>query len=249
MNNIAAYPAAEKAAEKFENLYTRLRRKEGRMYTDEEVALLPVIHNSHPLLNEWRIRKNSCRALLSYVKQRDNIVSVLEVGCGNGWLSAKIAGAADVEVTGIDVNTPELEQAKRVFKKIPGLHFINGTLQADELKDKKFDMILFAASIQYFPSLKEVVTPALDKLTLQGEIHIMDSPFYLQQEIESARQRSKEHFNRMGFPEMTDHYFHHSIAELDDFQYKVLHHPHSWRNKLSIKKNPFYWITIKNRYS
>ncbi|HMU11404.1 MAG TPA: class I SAM-dependent methyltransferase [Ferruginibacter sp.] len=245
MNNIAAYPAAEN----FEKLYTRLRRKEGRMYADEEVMLLPIIHNAHPLLNEWRIRKNSCRALLGYIKQRDNIVSVLEVGCGNGWLSAKIAGAADVEVTGIDVNTPELEQAKRVFKKIPGLHFINTTLQAEELKEKKFDMILFAASIQYFPSLKEVVTLALEKLTLQGEIHIMDSPFYGQPEIEPARQRSKEHFNRMGFPEMAGHYFHHSIAELDDFQYKILHHPHSWKNKLSIKKNPFYWITIKNRYS
>lgn len=245
MNKIAAYPAAEK----FEKLYTRLRRKEGRMYTDEEVALLPIIHNSHPLLNEWRIRKNSCRALLSYVKQRDNILNVLEVGCGNGWLSAKIAGAADVEVTGIDVNTPELEQARRVFKKIPGLHFINTTLQVDELKDKKFDMILFAASIQYFPSLREVVTLALEKLTLQGEIHIMDSPFYHQSEIELARQRSKEHFSRMGFPEMAGHYYHHSFTELDDFQYKILHHPHSWKNKLSIKKNPFYWITIKNRYS
>lgn len=245
MNHIAAYPAAEK----FEKLYTRLRRKEGRMYTDEEVALLPIIHSSHPLLNEWRIRKNSCRALLSYIKQRNNIVSVLEVGCGNGWLSARIAGAADVEVTGIDVNTPELEQARRVFKKIPGLYFINGTLQADGLKDKKFDLILFAASLQYFPSLKEVITLALDKLTLQGEIHIMDSPFYGQSEIESARQRSKEHFSRMGFAEMAAHYFHHSIAELDNFQYKILHHPHSWKNKLSIKKNPFYWITIKNRYS
>jgi len=245
MNNTATYSTSEK----FEKLYTRLRRKEGRMYTDDEVSLLPAIHSTHPYYREWIIRKNSCRALLSYVKQRSSILNILEVGCGNGWLSARLASAADVEVTGVDVNTPELEQAKRVFKKIPGLNFINGTLQADELKDKKFDMILFAASIQYFRSLEQVISASLEHLTLLGEIHIMDSPFYLQHEMEAARQRTKEHCNRLGFPEMAGHYFHHNISELENFQYKILHHPHSWKNKLSIKKNPFYWITIKNRYS
>lgn len=173
MNNTATYSTAEK----FEQLYIRLRRKEGRVYTDDEVAGLPVIHNTHPYYREWIIRKNSCRALLSYVKQRSNILNILEVGCGNGWLSAKLASAADIEVTGLDVNTPELEQARRVFKKIPGLDFINGSLQADELKEKKFDMILFAASIQYFQSLEQVINTSLEHLTLQGEIHIMDSLF------------------------------------------------------------------------
>jgi len=245
MNNTTTYPTAEK----FEQLYFRLRRKEGRMYSDDEVSVLPFIHSTHPYYREWNIRKNSCRALLSYVKQRSSILNILEVGCGNGWLSAKLASAADIEVTGLDVNKPELEQARRVFKKIPGLNFINGTLPSDELKDKKFDMILFAASIQYFQSLEQVINTSLEHLTLLGEIHIMDSPFYLQQEIEAARQRTKEHYSRIGFPEMAGHYFHHNISELENFQYKILHHPHSWKNKLSIKKNPFYWISIKNRYS
>lgn len=250
MSTIVPYHTMKDAsASGFEQLYTRLRRQEGRMYTDDEVALLPFIHNSHPLLREWNIRKNSCRALISYIKQRENILNILEVGCGNGWLSAKLADAADVEVTGLDINTEELEQAKRVFKRIPGLDFMNGTLQADELKDKKFDMILFAASIQYFPSMKHIINASLEHLTLLGEIHIMDSPFYGQQEMEAARQRTKDHFNGMGFPEMARYYFHHSISELGDFQYKILHHPHSWKNKLSIKKNPFYWISIKNRFS
>lgn len=241
--------ATRSATGNFEQLYTRLRRKEGRMYSDDEVSLLPVIHHSHPYYKEWVTRKNSCRALMSYVKQRSSILNILEVGCGNGWLSAKLASVADVEVTGIDINAAELEQAKRVFKKTPGLNFINGNLQAEELKDKKFDLVLFAASIQYFPSLEQVINHSLERLTLLGEIHIMDSPFYLQQETESARQRTKEHYRRLGFPEMAEHYFHHNISELDHFQYKILHHPHSWKNKLSIKKNPFYWISIKNRYS
>jgi len=235
--------------ENFEELYVALRRKEGRLCSDEELAFLPYIHTSHPYYKEWVIRKHSCRALINYVKQKENFTNILEVGCGNGWLCARLADAVDAEITGIDVNTVELEQARKVFRRIPDLNFLNGSLMSGELNEKKFDLILFAASIQYFASLPAVINAALDHLTLQGEVHIMDSPFYHPQEKEEARQRTKEYYSNMGFPEMSRHYFHHSLSDLNDFQYKILHHPHSWKNKLSIKKNPFYWISIRNKYS
>lgn len=242
-------PSVHIAPGEFEQLYIRLRQKEGRVYTDEEVAILPFVHNAHPHYKEWLIRKHSCKALASYIKQRPTVSEVLEVGCGNGWLTAQLAKATGVETTGLDINTEELEQAKRVFYRIPNLRFIQGSLQSELPDDEKFDMIIFASSIQYFSSLKEVINHAIEHLTLLGEVHILDSPFYLQPEIEPARQRTKSYFRSMGFAGMADHYYHHTLNELDSFQYKILHHPHSWKNKLSIKKNPFYWITIKNRYS
>lgn len=232
----------------FEQLYIGLRKKEGRVYSDDVVAHLPYIHISHPHYKEWLIRKHSCKALLSYIKQKDTVLNILEVGCGNGWLSAQLAKNIDVEVTGLDINTKELEQAKKVFGGIAGLNFINGSLRSEHLKDKKFDMIILAAAIQYFPSLKQTITLALEYLTLLGEIHIMDSPFYQPQELEAARQRTRAYYDELGFPEMAAHYHHHRLTELDTFQYKILHHPFSWKNKLAIKKKPFYWITIKNRY-
>ena len=171
------------------------------------------------------------------------------MGCGNGWLAAQIAKGVDADVTGIDINTVELEQAKRVFYRLPGLSFIKSSLESDALKDKKFDLIIFAASIQYFSSLKQIINIAVEHLTLQGEVHIMDSPFYQQQELAAARQRTRAYYSALGFAQMAEHYHHHTIAELETFQYKILHHPLAWKNKLSIKKNPFYWISIKNRYS
>ncbi len=233
----------------FEHLYIQLRQKEGRVYKDEEVEALPIINKEHRHYKEWIIRKNSCRALLNYVKQRNHFLSILEVGCGNGWLSAQLATAKAIKVTGLDINSKELEQAERVFENKTNLKFIKGSLQSELPKDEKFDMIVFAASIQYFPSLKQIVTLAVERLTLLGEIHIMDSPFYQQHEMEAARQRTKEYYSGLGFPQMTGCYYHHTINELDTFQYKIIHHPHSWKNKLTIKKNPFYWISIKNRYS
>ena len=242
-------PITHTAPNEFEQLYICLRQKEGRIYSDEEVAVLPFIHNTHPHYKEWAIRKHSCKALLNYIKQKGNVLNILEVGCGNGWLSAKLAKEIDVKVTGLDINTKEMEQAKRVFNMVPGLNFIYGSLQDDFLKEEKFDMIVFAASIQYFQSLKQTINLAIEHLTLLGEIHIMDSPFYQQPEIETARQRTKAYYSSVGFTEMADHYYHHTFTELETFQYKILHHPHSWKNKLSIKKNPFYWIVIKNHYS
>lgn len=232
----------------FDQLYFDLRQKEGRIYSDADVATLPFIDGSHPCYHEWSIRKHSLKALLSYIERKDIFSTILEVGCGNGWLSARIAKGAGAEVTGIDINTYEIEQAARVFNHIPGLHFINTSLQDESLQDQKFDMILFAASIQYFPALKPVIQTAVEHLTLQGEVHIIDSPFYLPQEVAAARQRTREYFASLGFNDMCAHYHHHRLADLDSFQYKILHHPNSWKNKLSIKKNPFYWIVIKNRY-
>jgi ubiquinone/menaquinone biosynthesis C-methylase UbiE len=239
---------APSAEEGFAKFYSLLRKKEGRIYTDADVATLPFIYASHPHYNEWVIRKHSQKALVSYIKHKNTIATILEVGCGNGWLSAGMAKAIDAEVTGIDINTYELEQAKRVFKNIPNLNFVHSNLQSDSLKNEKFDMILFAASIQYFPSLKQIIQIAIEHLTLQGEVHIMDSPFYQLQETAAARQRTKEYYTSLGFEAMADHYYHHHLAEMENFQYKILHHPNSWKNKLSIKKNPFYWISIKNRY-
>jgi len=232
----------------FDQLYFRLRRKEGRIYTDEEVAILPFIHTRHSHYTEWNTRKHSQKALISYLRHKNTFTNILEVGCGNGWLSSRVAKAIDAEVTGLDINTYELEQAKRVFNNIPNLNFINGSLQNDDLKEEKFDMILFAASIQYFPSLRQIIEIAIEHLTLQGEVHIMDSPFYQTEETVAARQRTIEYYKTIGFAAMADHYYHHNLSELEDFRYKILHHPNSWKNKLSIKKNPFYWISIKNRY-
>jgi ubiquinone/menaquinone biosynthesis C-methylase UbiE len=235
-------------AEKFDKLYLQLRQKEGRVYTDEDVATLPFIYTSHPHYSEWLIRRHSQKALISYIKHKNTFTNILEVGCGNGWLSARIAKAVDADITGLDINNYELQQAKRVFKNVPNLNFINGSLQSESLEDQKFDMILFAASVQYFPSLKQLVQIALEHLTMQGEVHIMDSPFYQLQEIAAAKQRTRAYYEGLGFAAMTVCYHHHTLAELENFQYKILHHPNSWKNKLSIKKNPFYWIAIKNRY-
>ena len=229
----------------FEQLYLALRQKEGRIYKDEEVSLLPYISNTHPQYDEWKIRTRSFKKLLDYIKHRPVGLSILEVGCGNGWLAARLAAAKAI-VTGIDINKTELEQAERVFHKQAGLNFKYGELRNGVLGDEKFAMIIFAASVQYFSPLKEIIDQAIKHLEPGGEIHILDSRFYSQDELMAARQRTKDYYDSLGFPQMANHYYHHSMKALDQYNYTILRDPYSWKNKLPGAKNPFYWVVLKN---
>jgi ubiquinone/menaquinone biosynthesis C-methylase UbiE len=230
----------------FEKLYISLRKKEGRIFTEKEIRKLPDVSKTHAHFKEWKMRKSSCNKLLKYVKRKEHFCNILEVGCGNGWLSAQLSEITKGEVTGIDINTIELKQAKKVFASKRNLSFITGDIRNGIPGDKKFDLIVFAASIQYFKSPEEIINNALQYLTLQGEIHILDSHFYLPEKIFAARQRTKKYFSEIGFPEMSRYYFHHSLRDLQSFNYRLFRNPHSWLNKISFRKNPFYWVIIEN---
>jgi ubiquinone/menaquinone biosynthesis C-methylase UbiE len=228
----------------FEELYLTVRNKEGRFYTDEEVAQLPSIYEIHPYYHEWEMRKRSANRLMAYLQKKNKPLSILEIGCGNGWLSAKLAGLKDTLVTGIDANLPEIEQARRVFSDTSA-RFIYGNFNADAFgKHLKFDVIVFAASFQYFPSAKAILQEAMQLLNPDGEVHILDTHFYTTEGAKSSASRSKNYYSNMGVAEMASHYFHHSLIGLEGFNYKVLFDPNNMMNRL-MKKDVFYWVMIK----
>jgi ubiquinone/menaquinone biosynthesis C-methylase UbiE len=219
----------------FADQYLELRLKENRLYSDEEVKRLPLIQRSHPHFNEWKIRKRSARRLFRYLKKKKMPLKILEIGCGNGWLSALLAKHPSFAVIGTDINRFEIEQAERVFKS-GNLKFILS--QPDNiLLNDKYDIILFAASIQYFSPLKKITELALSALNTGGEIHFIDTHFYHPGEIEAAKERTRNYYHEIGFPEMNRHYFHHSSEELQDFNYTYI------RNKWL--KTRFPWVIIK----
>ncbi|MBD0365847.1 MAG: class I SAM-dependent methyltransferase [Flavisolibacter sp.] len=225
---------------KFEQQYISLRQKEGRLYTDEEVKRLPVVHHKHPLKKEWVARKKSCDRLIHYLLQKRKPLNILEIGCGNGWLCHQLSKIPDTSITGIDINELELNQAKRVF---PALSFLYGDLR-EGITTGKFDVIVFAASFQYFDSVDEILQCCFEHLKENGEIHIIDTHFYSREASVQARIRSCEYFASKGIPEMSKYYFHHALSELDGFNYTVLYDPKKLFNKL-FGRNPFRWICIR----
>ena len=230
----------------FAQQYFLLRKSEGRIYSDKEVAGLPEIDKEHKHFYEWQVRKDSSNRLVRYLIKKQKALNILEVGCGNGWLSAKLSVIPLSRVTGIDINGEELNQAKRVFNQIENLEFINSSLQEEMFSYRELDIIVFAASIQYFSSLEKLLNKALQILKPGGEIHIIDSHLYKQNEIDAARSRSNNYYKAIGFPGMGEQYFHHSFDQLRLFNYDILYDPNSIINKLKKNKNPFYWICIRD---
>lgn len=231
----------------FETLYILTRKREGRMYTDEEVAGLPLISPSHVHAAEWDLRKRSAQKLIDHLKKKKKALDILEIGCGNGWLCHRLASATGNRVIGTDINFTEIEQAARVFRHIPNLHFIYASADADIFREGKFDCIVFAASIQYFESLRRTLQNTIALLKPGGEIHIIDSFFYRRPALLAARQRSRHYYEKLGLPEMSRYYHHHTLEDLEGYRYIVRYDPNSFFNKISRSKNPFYWIVIRQK--
>jgi SAM-dependent methyltransferase len=210
---------------------------------------LPIVSPQHRYYKEWIIRRQSADRIIRYAQAMHAPLHILEVGCGNGWLSAYLAREQTVwQVTGTDINSIELEQAQRVFEHLPNLRFVAGDLRNGCLGDTHYDLIIFAASIQYFPSLKEVIQVALAHTTLNGGVHLVDSPLYAVKAVAAAAERTQAYYAGLGFEDMAGYYFHHHWQELRSFDYSILYDPGHLLNRLRRRRSPFFHVVIKNHY-
>ncbi len=239
-------PENSPTARKFEQLYIASRKREGRIYTDAQVSNLPEIDSTHAYAGEWKVRKRSVEMLIKYLGKKIRPMNILEVGCGNGWLSGRMADIKSTRVLGIDINEIELSQAKRVFGHKTNIQFQAGGLDS-VLNKGKFDIVVFAASIQYFRDLRQTIKNCLSLLGDGGEIHILDSPFYGRSELQIAAERSHSYYHSIGYGEMANWYFHHAFDSLEGFRYKKLYDPLRLKSRIFRRNDPFPWIYIQAR--
>jgi SAM-dependent methyltransferase len=158
------------------------------LYTDREVAQLPYLISGHPRCREWESRIASANRLIRYLSTHKKAAGILEIGCGNGWLSHRLADVPGSRVIGLDPNLGELRQAARVFRKQRNLKFIYGEFYSDVLKELSFDIIVVAATVPCFASLPELIRDALTYLRPHGELHLLDSPL-LSSDLKPFRHR------------------------------------------------------------
>lgn len=238
----------------FEDLYLKMRAIEGRLYDDETVKILPGIDKSHPNYTEWMIRKNSSEKLIKYISGLQKELNILELGCGNGWLSAKIANIKETNVIGADINIQELEQAERIFGHQDNLAFAYADIfdpEADAKLNLKFDIILLAGVMMYFKNLNSLTDKLVSMLNAKGEINIIDNVFYTENNIENARRKTKEHYLQMELPEMGNFVHHHLLSELDRYNVEIIYDPRKTASKvkrklLNLHTSPFIWMKIIN---
>ncbi|MCF6306769.1 MAG: methyltransferase domain-containing protein [Flavobacteriaceae bacterium] len=222
--------------------YISVREKEGRILSDQEVYNLPNPLKSNKNFKEWQLRKKSSNRFVSYLKNKDKPLNILDIGSGNGWFSNALAIIEKTTVDAIDINTEELEQAARVFNK-ENLSFIYVDIfESLPAFKNKYDIITLNASIQYFDNLEKLLKTLKSFLKPNGEIHILDSPFYQDSEIEAAKKRTKDYYKKLGASGMDTYYFHHSDSILK--KSTILYSPKRgvFKKLFFLKDIPFYWV-------
>lgn len=225
---------------KFSREYLAVRKKEGRILTDDDVQKLPYL-NRH----EWPFRIKSTERFIKYITNKKKPMHALTIGCGNGWFAHKISQISnEIKVIGLDVNREELEQASRVFKD-KNLQFVYADIfKAPDIFKNQFDIIVLNGAIQYFKDFKALISQLKSFLKANGEIHIIDSPFYKFSEIENAKRRTKVYYKKLGIPEMASNYFAHDEIFVKNFD-RLYTYKKSIINKLLGKKDsPFTWFRL-----
>lgn len=255
MEFLASYPQRENlyfltpATDRFEALYLQVREREGRLYPDELVRQLPQLPTQHPHHREWHLRRWNTQRLLDRLAT-EGPERLLDLGCGNGWLSHQLAARTGASVLGVDVNAHELRQAARLFRS-DRCQFAYGDIFEAHWPTDYFDVIVLDSCLQYFPDLDRLIPRLRALLGDGGRIHILDSPIYHAAGLPAARQRSRAYYQAQEVDEMTQHYFHHTWEALAPYQAEVLHQPESWTAKLSRRLRgrgtPFPWLLIKDQ--
>jgi len=76
---------------------------------------------------------------------------VLDLGCGTGWASRRLARVAtEGEVVGIDVADEMLRRAEKASEGIPNVRYVWGSAEKIPSPDNAFDKILSVESFYYY---------------------------------------------------------------------------------------------------
>lgn len=227
--------------------YVGLRQREHRLYSDDEVARLPLASSGNPNRKEFQQRLHGLYRLQHFLNRNYPKGRMLELGCGNGWLASFLTEGSMREAVGMDINLPELEQAARVFGP-EHVTWVQADIFSLAVSPASFDTIVLASAIQYFPDLKGLLNRLLPLLTTEGTLHIIDSPIYAPSLVEAAQNRSREYFQWMKAPEMAYRYFHHTFEALNGYRWSYGYRPGLLQRLViratGYRPSPFPWIIV-----
>ena len=224
--------------------YLDARDREKRLIQDEEVRQLPWVKKGQPHHHEWRLRAFSLKKLIKFLGTLPPPQRILDLGCGNGWMSHALASAGH-QVWGMDINTQEVEQANRVFDR-PNLHWIVGNAFED-LPIGPFDVIVISAALQYFESPPAVIQQLSRYLSPEGGVMIMDTSLYLPHQVAAAQQRSRSYYEGLGTATQPT-YHHHTREWLAEFSHRWIYTPSQIAAKLrrfGVPYNPFPMVWVQ----
>ena len=171
-------PEQTDSAQPFLSQYRSVRRADG--HTEVAVAsyaTLPVVPRGSPNAAEWQIRRRSFDTAVSRGGLRSNPRRrVLDVGAGNGWLSARLSELGhDVVAVDLDDDAGDGLGAVKSRKPFP---LVQAHFDAMPFAPGQFDLVMMNASLHYSPDPGFTSEAAARLLRPGGTLMVMDSPMF-----------------------------------------------------------------------
>jgi len=118
---------------------------------------------------------------------------VLDLGCGTGYGSARLAAAGAASVVGIDSDAKSLAYARRRF---PGAQFVNGTPEALPEDVGTYDRIIAADLLAHLKTPAVVLDGAIRRLAPEGLL-LAAVPPILDDRTMERRQATGSHLSNL----------------------------------------------------
>lgn len=190
---------------RFLDEYEKVRAAEGRGSPDPAYyRALPFADLSGRDPAGWRQRANSFVRFMKWVllpmEKEKGILTVLDLGAGNGWLSYRLAQRGH-RCAALDLRTGELDGlgAARCFD-LP-FTAVQGEFDRLPFGEELFDLVVFNASLHYSSGYETTLREAQRVLDPEGKLVVLDTPVYHRKESGEAmrRERSEDFLRRYGF--------------------------------------------------
>ncbi len=234
----------------FEKDYLQVRGKEQRIFSIDEIRQLPQVPAGYLHAAEWKMRVGSINRFMHYLKNRKpGAATIIDIGCGNGFFANTISAYAG-KVYGVDVNLRELQQAATAFEDNPKLQWYYLDIFDEHVfEEADADLVTFCCSFQYFKEIDALIHKCKRLLKPGGSIHIIDTPFYPEQDRDRARAATARYYDSLGCGSLAQHYCHHSLEQIKAYDPVIRYRPASNFLTSLFRKNdsPFPWIEIRKQ--
>lgn len=191
------------ARQPFIEQYRRVRREEGRTArTAAYYRALPLTDAEDPHADEWRIRGESYRTLLSprtgVLSNPDRPLRVLDLGAGSGWFSNRMASLGH-EAVAVDLLDDDDEGLPISRMYDHAFVAVRADFDALPFAAGQFDVVVLNASLHYASDPAQTLREADHMLSEGGALVVMDSPTFkttadgeamVQAQLERIREQS-----------------------------------------------------------
>lgn len=234
----------------FEQVYRPFWTAKWGPIPDKVAGSLPFVPKSHPAQLAWARRAFAYERLANLIRLTAGHVRILDLGCGNGWMAARLATVPKVEVWAVDIAQFQIAQAQRLFGGKSNLHFLRADIFRDSLPQSEFEMIILMGAAQFFPDLGALFGQLREILSPKGKIYLLGEAFYFLRRIEAEKARLYAEFDALGVPEMRNFYHFHSVEELAVLGARCLYDPfpetRGWMSNLRRSgRETHYWFSMR----